>query len=100
MTPPFVHVFICKVISYIKENLHAITKVLYFSDGAASQYKNFKNFVNLYYHEIVHSIQVQWYFFATNHGKSPYDGIGGTTKRIVARESLQATENHQILSPY
>ena len=67
-----VHAFTCKVISYIKENLHAITKVLYFSDGAASQYKNFKNFVNLCYHEIDHSIQAQWHFFATSHGKSPY----------------------------
>ena len=33
-----VHAFTCKVITYIKENLHAINKV-YFSDGAASQYK-------------------------------------------------------------
>ena len=72
--------FNCKVISYIKENLHAITKVLYFSDGAASQYKNFKNFVNLCYHEIDHDIQAQWHFFATSHGKSPCDGIGGTIK--------------------
>ena len=30
-----VHTFTCKVISYIKESFHAITKVLYFSDGAA-----------------------------------------------------------------
>ena len=75
-----VHAFTCKVISYIKENLHAITKVLYFSDGAASQYKNFKNFVNLCYHEIDHGIQAQWHFFATSHEKSPCDGIGGTTK--------------------
>ena len=75
-----VHAFTCKVISYIKENLHSKTKVLYFSDGAASQYKNFKNFVNLCDHEIDHSIQTQWHFFATSHGKSPCDGIGGTTK--------------------
>ena len=94
-----VHAFTCKVISYIKENLHAITKVLYFSDGAASQYKNFKNFVNLCYHEIDHGIQAQWHFFTTSHGKSPYDGIGGTTKQLVARESLRATENYQIFSP-
>ena len=96
----FVHALTCKVISYIKENLHAITKVLYFSDGAASQYKNFKNFVNLCYHEIDHGIQAQWHFFATSHGKSSCDGIGGTTKQFIARETLQATENYQILSPY
>ena len=93
-----VHAFTCKVISYIKDNLHAITKVLYFSDGAASQYKNFKNFVNLCYHEINCGIQAQWHFFATSHGKSPCDGIGGTTKRLVAREILQGTENSNFKS--
>ena len=39
-------------------------------------------------------------FFAKSHGKSPCDGIGGTTKRLVARASLQATENNQILNSY
>ena len=88
-----VHAFTCKVISYIKKNLHAITKVLYFSNGAASQYKNFKNFVNLCYHDIDHGIQAQWHLFATSHGKSPCDRIRRTTKRLVARETLPATEN-------
>ena len=37
--------------------------------------------------------------FATSHGKSPSDGIGGTTEWLVARASLQATENNQILNP-
>ena len=39
-------------------------------------------------------------FFAISHGKSPCDGIGGTTKRLVAIASLQATENNQILNSY
>ena len=77
---PTLHAFTWNVISYVKENLHAITKVLYFSDGAASQYKNFKIFVNLCYHEIDHMIQTQWHFFATTHGKLPCEGIRGTTK--------------------
>jgi len=38
-------------------------------------------------------------FFATSHGKSPCDGIGGTVKRLVARASLQATTSNQILNP-
>ena len=29
------------------------------------------------------------FFFATSHGKSPCDGIGGTIKHLVARASLQ-----------
>ena len=32
--------------------------------------------------------------------ESPCDGIGGTTKGLVARASLQATENYQILLSY
>ena len=56
--------------------------------------------LNLCYHKIDHGIQAQWHFFATSHEKSPCDGIKGTTKRLVARETLQATENYQILSLY
>ena len=37
--------------------------------------------------------------FGTSHGKTLCDGIGGTTKRLVARASLQATENNQIWNP-
>ena len=38
-------------------------------------------------------------FFATSHGKSPCDGIGGTMKRLVTRASLHVTEKNQILNP-
>jgi hypothetical protein len=37
--------------------------------------------------------------FATSHGKSPCDGIGGTVKRLVAGASWQATLQDQILTP-
>ena len=36
--------------------------------------------------------------FATSHGKSPCDGIGGTVKRLTARASLQRPLTDQILS--
>ena len=36
-------------------------------------------------------------FFATSHGKQPYDGIGGTVKRLVAKASLQHSQNDHIL---
>ena len=38
--------------------------------------------------------------FATSHGKSPCDGLGGTTKRLVARASLQAPVENQIFTAY
>jgi hypothetical protein len=37
-------------------------------------------------------------FFATSHGKSPCDGIGGTMKQLVARAILQAATTDQILT--
>ena len=39
-----------------------------------------------------------WNFFATSHGKSTCDGIGGTVKRLTARASLQRPISSQILS--
>ena len=43
-------------------------------------------------------MKAEWHFFATSHGKSPYDGIGGTIKRLVATASLQATTGNHILN--
>ena len=38
-------------------------------------------------------------FFASSHGKNSCDGIGGTTKRIVTRASLQRPYTEHILTP-
>ena len=43
-------------------------------------------------------MQGQRNFFATSHGKSPCDGIGGTVKRLTARASLQRLSQEQILT--
>ena len=59
---------------------------------------NCKNFLNLCYHEEDFGVKAEWHFFATSHGKSPCDGIGGTIKRLVARASLQATTGNHILN--
>ena len=70
----------------------------YFSDGCAAQYKNCKQFVNLCHHLTDFSIDCMWNFFATSHGKSPCDRIGGTVKRLTARGSLQCPISSQIVS--
>ena len=64
----------------------------YYSDGSPSQYKSYKNFANLLYHEKYHGIPAEWYFFATSHSKSLCDGTGGTTKRLVSHTSLQMNQ--------
>ena len=55
--------------------------------------------INLVYHQDDFGIQAEWHFFATSHGKSACDGIGGTVKREAARASLRATTTGHILTP-
>ena len=57
------------MIDKLKIVLNALGKLIYFSDGAASQYKNYKNFINLCYHENDFGVPAEWNFFATSHGK-------------------------------
>jgi len=75
-----------------------IEMVVYFSDGASSQYKNKKNFVNVCQHRNDYGVEAEWNFFASSHGKNSCDGIGGTTKREVRRASLQRPYTDQILT--
>ncbi|KAJ4432757.1 hypothetical protein ANN_21395 [Periplaneta americana] len=70
--------------------------VEYFTDGCAAQYKNCKNFRNICYLEQDFSMKCNWSFFATTHGKSRCDGIGGTLKRLVTKTSLQRLYKDQI----
>jgi hypothetical protein len=95
-----VHRFMYDVLNHVKQVLcPEVKKVYYFSDGAASQYKNFKNFSNAVYHEDDFGMCAEWHFFATSHGKNACDGVGGTVKREAAKASLQATVTGHILTP-
>ena len=94
----FVHQLQQLVCNYIKENLSQIKRIEYWSDGCVGQYKNYKNLMNLCNHNVDFGYQALWSFFATSHGKSPCDGIGGTVKRKMARTSLQRPNNNQILT--
>ena len=86
----FVYKVVKDTISFTKKNLVCnLEHVLYFSDGCAAQYKNCKNFLNISRHKEDFDVSCTWSFFATSHGKSPCDGIGGTLKRLVSRASLQ-----------
>ena len=93
----FVHRVQKLLIDYMKINYPHITMLFYFSDGCAGQYKNRKNLINLCHHHDNFGLDAEWIFFATSHGKSPCDGIGGFVKRHVAKRSLQHPLNNQIL---
>lgn len=83
------HFFQSKAIDFLKQEFNDMKKIIYFSDGSSSQYKNKKNFKNICLHEDDYGISAEWHFFATSHGKGPCDGIGGTVKRLATRASLQ-----------
>ena len=85
-----------KTMMFIKENYPLVSKVYYFSDGCGGQYKNYKNFINLCHHKEDFGLNAEWIFFATSHGKSPCDGIGGTVKRYTTKRSLQRPLKDQI----
>lgn len=93
-----VHYFVRLLLQFLTSVL-TVSKVYYFSDGAASQYKNKKNFLNLAFHESDFHIPAEWHFFATSHGKGPCDGVGGTVKRLATRTSLQRPFDNQIQTP-
>jgi hypothetical protein len=43
-------------------------------------------------------VLAEWHFFATSHGKSACDGVGGTLKMLAAKASLQRPYNEQIMT--
>lgn len=86
------------IMPFIRSNVPNVAKIHYFSDGAASQYKNKKAFKNLTLHHSDFGVKAEWNFFATSHGKSPCDGIGGTVKFLARRASLQRPNADQILT--
>ena len=97
------HLFQRLFINFLKELLPLQLrpkKILYFSDGAASQYKNRKNFLNLCHHEEDFGVKAEWHFLATSHGKGACVGLGGTVNRLAARASLQKPYNDQVMTPW
>ena len=91
----FQKLFLAFLKSFLPERLQP-QKIIYFSDGAALQYKNRKNFMNLCLHKDDFGISAEWHFSATS---GACDGLGGTVKRLAARASLQRPYNDQIMTP-
>ena len=83
---------------HLKERFPQVNFFEYFSDGCSGQYKNYKNFFNLTYHKQDFNLNASWNFFATSHGKSPCDGVGGMIKRKLTRSSLMRPVQDQILT--
>lgn len=93
-----VHAFLQSVNPYLKTVYPEMKKIHYFTDGCAGQYKNKYNFLNLCFHSEDFGLCAEWNFFATSHGKSACDGIGGTVKRLLTKASLQRPYQDAILT--
>lgn len=93
-----VHLFQTKLITFLENQFGTIRKIYFFSDGSAAQYKNRKNFFNLCEMERNYGFAAEWHFFATHHGKSPCDALGGTIKRMATRASLTRVYDNHILT--
>jgi hypothetical protein len=50
--------------------------VYYLSDTAASEFKNRKYFISLYYYKDNCGMVTKWLFCAESHGSGSYDGVG------------------------
>ena len=95
-----VHCYQRHLIAFLHTSLPHLHHIVYFSDGAASQYKNRKNFSNLICHaNDFPDVTAEWHFFATSHGKGPCDGVGGSVKRFATKASLQRPYDNQIQTP-
>ncbi len=64
-------------------------EIHYFTGGCAGTKIIYKDDYNL---------ECEWNFFATSHGKSVCDGIGGTVKRLLTKASLQRPYTNPILT--
>ena len=74
-----VHLFQRNLVKMLKNKINFdIKKLIYFSDGAASHYKNYKNVVNLCNAKADFGIDAGWHIFTTSLGKGPSDGLSGT----------------------
>lgn len=86
------------LIDYVKRNFPEVKKIYYFSDGAPQQFKNYKNILNLCYHNREFGLKADWHYFPTAHGKGACDGVGGSVKRSAAKASLRLPTDKQILT--
>ena len=86
------------LVDYLKENLPIVDKIFYFFEECAEQNKTRKNFINLCHYQQDFHMDAEQILFATSHGKSSYDCVGGSVKRYVVKRSLQRPLNDQVLS--
>lgn len=93
-----VYAFQHKLLEALMKIIPNLLKVYYFSDGAASQYKNRQIALNLRMHFKDFKIVAEWHYCASCHGKGPCDGVGGRIKREARLESIRRVGREGIVT--
>ena len=63
---PAIHAFLASTLSFLK------TKLSFdFTDGTASQYKNYKVFINHCFHQQEGNLKAEWHFFGNKSWEEP-----------------------------
>lgn len=75
--------FLKALIMELKAEFTNLVKIKIFSDGSAAQFKNRFTLSNLLFFKDYFSMDVEWNFSASGHGKGAVDGVGGKTKHNV-----------------
>ncbi|XP_037836219.1 uncharacterized protein LOC119617787 [Kryptolebias marmoratus] len=73
------------VLDMITERFPQVTRLHFFSDGPATQYRQKGNYFLLSSEPFRRGFDVTWNFFKANHGKGAPDGVGGTLKHSADR---------------
>jgi hypothetical protein len=82
-----VNTFLKLILDYLNKNIRQFDEIVFFSDGAASQFKQKYLLAN-----ITHwGSNISWNYFATSHGKGAVDGIGGQLKRNVRIQVMKGS---------
>ena len=97
----FVHCAIDKILMMLSERGIHFNIVHFFTDGAASQFKQRYSLCNMTFHIVIEKgIQGFWHFFATSHGKGAVDGVGGEVKRHARLAALSGKRVQSVIDFY
>jgi hypothetical protein len=78
-----VHLFQWHLKTFLKVNTNQpLEKIIYFSNGSAAQYKDWKNFLKSHYTRRTLGAPANWHFFAISHHKSACDVLVEPSKDL------------------
>ena len=90
--------FLKELIPNLKKMLPNLKHIHYYTDSPTSQYRNKTIFYLLSRHKELFNVTASWNYFEAGHGKGPWDGVGGSVKRMADEAVRQQRANIQDAS--